>query len=104
MPPVANGANIYADAGPGMLSHAVRGMPYRIYVPESGGDTVTVIDPSTSWAIWSYQTGLNPQAVTLPGPVAGEREAPAGPTRLEPDRRVCPVAAVRSGAIARTHN
>jgi len=66
MPPVANAANIYADAGPGMLSQAVRGMPYRIYVPESGGDTVTVIDPSTSRVIWSYQTGLNPQHV-VPG-------------------------------------
>ena len=47
MPPVANPANIYADAGPNMLSPAVRGVPYRIYVPNSGGSTVTVIDPAT---------------------------------------------------------
>jgi YVTN family beta-propeller protein len=66
MPPVANPANIYADAGPGMLSTAVRGVPYRIYVPNSGGSTVTVIDPSAYHVIGSYQTGLNPQHV-VPG-------------------------------------
>ena len=40
MPSVADPANIYADAGPNMLSAAVRGVPYRIYVPNSGGSTV----------------------------------------------------------------
>ena len=66
MPPVASPANIYADDGAGMLSPAVRGVPYRIYVPNSGGSTVTVIDPSTYRVIGSYQTGLNPQHV-VPG-------------------------------------
>jgi YVTN family beta-propeller protein len=63
MPPVANPANIYADAGPDMLSPVVRGVPYRIYVPNSGGSTVTVIDPATYRVIATYQTGLNPQHV-----------------------------------------
>ena len=63
MPPVASPANIYADAGPGMLSPAVLGMPYRIYVPNSGGSSVTVIDPSTYRVIGTYQTGLEPQHV-----------------------------------------
>ena len=63
MPPVADPANIYADAGPDMLSPTVRGVPYRIYVPNSGGSTVTVIDPSTYRVIGSYQTGPNPQHV-----------------------------------------
>ena len=63
MPPVADPANIYSDAGPGMLSPAVRGVPYRIYVPNSGGSSVTVIDPSSYRVIGSYQTGLNPQHV-----------------------------------------
>jgi len=66
MPPVPDPANIYAAAGSGMLSPAVRGMPYRVYVPDSGGSTVTVIDPSTYRVIWSYQTGPNPQHV-VPG-------------------------------------
>jgi YVTN family beta-propeller protein len=63
MPPVASPSNIYADAGPNMLSPVVRGVPYRIYVPNSGGSTVTVIDPSTYRVIDEYQTGLNPQHV-----------------------------------------
>jgi YVTN family beta-propeller protein len=66
MPPVTDPANIYAADGPGMLSPAVRGMPYRIYVPDSGGFTVTVIDPSTYRVIGSFGTGLNPQHV-VPG-------------------------------------
>src|SRR6202050_671935 len=63
MPPVPNPANIYADAGAHMLSPAVRGVPYRIYVPNSGGSTVTVINPATYKVIGTYQTGLNPQHV-----------------------------------------
>ncbi|MBV9092698.1 MAG: YncE family protein [Streptosporangiaceae bacterium] len=63
MPPVTDPANIYADAGPDMLSPVVRGVPYRIYVPNSGGSTVTVIDPASYRVIGSYQTGLNPQHV-----------------------------------------
>ena len=66
MPPVANPTNIYADAGANMLSPAVRGVPYRIYVPNSGGSTVTVINPATLRVIATYQTGLNPQHV-VPG-------------------------------------
>jgi len=60
---VPNPANIYADAGANMLSPAVRGVPYRIYVPNSGGSTVTVINPATYKVIGTYQTGLNPQHV-----------------------------------------
>ena len=60
---MADPANIYADAGPNMLSTVVRGVPYRIYVPNSGGSTVTVIDPATYRVIGNYQTGLNPQHV-----------------------------------------
>src|SRR5262249_19883912 len=66
MPPIANPANIYADAAPDMLGAAVRGVPYRIYVPDSGGSTVTVINPATRRVIGTYHTGLNPQHV-VPG-------------------------------------
>jgi YVTN family beta-propeller protein len=66
MPPVTDPANIYANAGANMLSPVVRGVPYRIYVPNSGGSTVTVIDPATYREIGTYQTGLNPQHV-VPG-------------------------------------
>ena len=63
---VASPANIYADAGADMLTPATRGVPYRIYVPDSGGSTVTVINPATYKVIGTYQTGLNPQHV-VPG-------------------------------------
>src|SRR5690349_15347445 len=66
MPPVASPANIYADAGADMLTPATRGVPYRIYVPDSGGSTVTVINPATDKVITTYQAGLNPQHV-VPG-------------------------------------
>jgi YVTN family beta-propeller protein len=66
MPAVASPVNIYADDGAGMLSPAVRGVPYRIYVPNSGGSTVTVIDPVTYQVTGSYRAGLNPQHV-VPG-------------------------------------
>ena len=66
MPPVANPADIYADAGANMLTPATRGVPYRIYVPNSGGSTVTVINPVTYQVITTYQAGLNPQHV-VPG-------------------------------------
>jgi YVTN family beta-propeller protein len=66
MPPVTDPANIYAAAAANMLSPAVRPVPYRIYVPNSGGSTVTVINPATYKVIGTYQTGLNPQHV-VPG-------------------------------------
>jgi len=54
---------LYADAGPDMFSPAVRGVPYRIYVPDSGGSTVTVIDPATAKSAGripsSYTTALD---------------------------------------------
>jgi hypothetical protein len=57
MPPVPDPANIYADAGPGMLSPAVRGVPYRLYVPDSGGSTVTVIDAAAHRVIGTTGAG-----------------------------------------------
>ncbi len=63
MPPVADPKNIYADAGPGMLSRAMRKVPYRIYVPNSEGSSVTVIDPRTMQVIRTFGTGENPQHV-----------------------------------------
>jgi YVTN family beta-propeller protein len=63
--PAARGAtpNVYAADGPNMLSPVVRHMPYLIYVPESAGSDVDVIDPKTYKVIARYQTGLDPQHV-----------------------------------------
>ena len=62
MPPVLAG-NIYAATGAGMLSAVVRADPYRIYVPESGGSAVDVIDPATMQIVSRFTTGRNPQHV-----------------------------------------
>ncbi len=55
--------NIYAAAGANMFSPVVRHMPYRIYVPESGGHSVDVINPYTYKVISRYRTALDPQHV-----------------------------------------
>ena len=57
-------ANVYAGIGPGDLSPAVRGIPHRVYVPNSEAGTVTVIDPSTFRVIRTFRTGAYDQHVT----------------------------------------
>ena len=47
MPPVNDPNNLYSDAGAGMLSPTVKNFPARVYVPNSKGDTVDIIDPET---------------------------------------------------------
>ena len=59
----AAAVNIYSHAGANMLSPTVRNVPYRIYVPDSAGTGVDVIDPSTFMVIDHYTTGLDPQHV-----------------------------------------
>ncbi|HMC69543.1 MAG TPA: YncE family protein, partial [Mycobacteriales bacterium] len=63
MPPIASPSNIYADAGANMLSRAAKRAPYRIYVPNSGGSSVTVINPKTFSVVRQIATGYNPQHV-----------------------------------------
>jgi YVTN family beta-propeller protein len=47
MPPVQDPNNLYSAAGKGMLSPTVKDFPARVYVPNSKGDTVDIIDPET---------------------------------------------------------
>ncbi len=47
MPPVLNPNDIYSETAAGKLSPAVKGFPNLIYVPNSGSNTVDVIDPHT---------------------------------------------------------
>src|SRR5260370_20197935 len=55
--------NIYAADGPNMLSPAVQGVPYRIYLPDSAASDVPVIDPAAMQGISDYKTGLNVQHI-----------------------------------------
>src|SRR5262245_30760662 len=56
--------DIYAAGRPGNFSHAVRDFPERIYVPNSGKNTVDVIDPHTFKLIDHFRVGRQPQHVT----------------------------------------
>jgi YVTN family beta-propeller protein len=64
MPPLLNSSDIYAADRPGDLSPVVRNFPPRIYVPNSGSKSVTVIDPATFRVLEEFRVGREPQHVT----------------------------------------
>src|SRR5262245_19974774 len=55
--------NVYAAAGPDGLSAAVKDFPNRVYVPNSGDNTVDVIDPETFKILNHFSVGKQPQHV-----------------------------------------
>jgi YVTN family beta-propeller protein len=57
MPPVLDPADIYAADHAGNLSDAVRDFPSRVYVPNSGSNTVDVIDPKTFKVVGHFSSG-----------------------------------------------
>ena len=63
MPPVLDPKDVYAANRPGMLSPVVTGFPERVYVPNSGSNTVDVIDPRTFKIIDHFAVGKEPQHV-----------------------------------------
>ena len=63
MPPVLNSKDIYSEAHAGKLSPVVRDFPSRVYVPNSGSNTVDVIDPATFQVVATYKVGRQPQHV-----------------------------------------
>ena len=63
MPPVVNPANVYSEAGAGMLSPAAAAAKPLIYVPHSGSGEVRVIDPATFQQIDSFPAGQEVQHV-----------------------------------------
>jgi YVTN family beta-propeller protein len=63
MPPVEDTSDIYAADHAGNLSPVVRDFPSRIYVPNSGSDTVDIIDPATYKIIGHFPVGHQPQHV-----------------------------------------
>ena len=56
--------NVYAYDGANALSPSVRGVPPRVYVPNSASNTVDVIDQRTFKIVAHYHVGLLPQHVT----------------------------------------
>jgi YVTN family beta-propeller protein len=63
MPPLVDPHDVYAADRPGNLSPSVSGFPERVYVPNSGGDTVDVIDPRTLKIIDHFAVGKQPQHI-----------------------------------------
>jgi YVTN family beta-propeller protein len=62
--PAGAAVNVYAHTLPGEFSSAVRGVPERVYVPNSESGTVSVINPSTFRVIRTFPTGYYDQHVT----------------------------------------
>ena len=56
--------NVYSHDGPNALSPVVRGIPPRVYVPNSASNTVDVIDQRTFKIVAHYRVGALPQHVT----------------------------------------
>jgi YVTN family beta-propeller protein len=63
MPPLVDPHDVYAASRPGHLSPPVKGFPERVYVPNSGGNTVDVIDPRTFKIIDHFAVGKQPQHI-----------------------------------------
>jgi YVTN family beta-propeller protein len=64
MPPVLDPHDVYSETRAGKLSPVVQGFSSRIYVPNSGSNTVDVIDPQTYKIIDHFPVGRLPQHVT----------------------------------------
>jgi YVTN family beta-propeller protein len=63
MPPPLDPGDLYAADRPGALSDAVRNDPYRIYVPNNGSASVSVIDPATYKVIRTVKVPVSPEHV-----------------------------------------
>jgi len=63
MPPLVDPQDVYAGARAGQLSPNVKGFPELIYVPNSGANTVDVIDPHTFKIVDHFPAGKEPQHV-----------------------------------------
>ncbi|MYT29104.1 MULTISPECIES: YncE family protein [unclassified Streptomyces] len=63
MPPLLDPHDLYAADRPNRLAPQVRNYPSRIYVPNTGSDTVSVIDPRTYKVTETIPVGVQPQHV-----------------------------------------
>jgi YVTN family beta-propeller protein len=64
MPPVVDPNDIYSETRAGNLNPAVQRFPDLVYVPNSGSNTVDVIDPHTFRIVNHFKVGPQPQHVT----------------------------------------
>jgi YVTN family beta-propeller protein len=64
VPPLLDRHDVYAADRPNRLSPVVRDMPARVYVPNSGSNTVDVISQRTYKVVDHFAVGRLPQHVT----------------------------------------
>ncbi|MGO4880177.1 MAG: cytochrome D1 domain-containing protein [Bryobacteraceae bacterium] len=64
MPPVLDHHDIYSADAAGDLSPVVRKFPSLVYVPNSGSNSVYVINPKTYKIVGRFRVGRQPQHVT----------------------------------------
>ncbi|HSP37371.1 MAG TPA: YncE family protein [Frankiaceae bacterium] len=55
--------NVYAATNVGMFQPATQGVPYRLYVPNHSGGTISVIDPVAKKVIGTFRSGSGTQHV-----------------------------------------
>eukprot|EP01036_Dinobryon_divergens_P001944 gene1944-2557_t len=63
MPPAIDKTNLYSEIASGKLSAHVAGALERVYVPNRGENTVSVIDPATMKVIDKFKVGVHPQHI-----------------------------------------
>ena len=63
MPPVLDATNLYSETRSSVMSKSVEGSLPRVYVPNRGENTVSVIDPATLKVIDKFKVGIHPQHV-----------------------------------------
>ena len=63
MPAVIDKNNLYSEIVAGRISPATAGALERVYVPNRGANTVSVIDPATLKVVDTFKVGINPQHV-----------------------------------------
>ena len=63
IPPLSNFKNLYSEAAAGKVSPQCAGALDRVYVPNHGSGSVTVIDPDTFRVVGSFAIGRGPQHV-----------------------------------------
>ena len=63
MPAVVDKNNLYSETAAGRISPSTAGALQRVYVPNRGANTVSVIDPATLKVVDTFKVGINPQHV-----------------------------------------
>ncbi len=63
MPAAVDPNNLYSEIAAGRMSPAVAGALERVYVPNRGANTVSVIDPNTLRVIDTFKVGIHPQHI-----------------------------------------